>query len=127
MGGIDSPGWLTYKKLFKEGFEAARKHSDEIISASSLNHHQSLPLLTPPVSSRLLCHLQPLLTSCSTVRSRLDLVDGQKSPRLTLSSVSHQTRSSPASLPLESKRLSTCAIVSSSVSLSRRSMTTLSD
>jgi hypothetical protein len=36
MGGIDSPGFAMYKKLFKEGFEAARKHSDEIISRSRL-------------------------------------------------------------------------------------------
>lgn len=56
MGGIDSPGWLMYKKLFKEGFEAARKHSDEIISASSLNHDQSLHLLTPPVSFAIFSH-----------------------------------------------------------------------
>lgn len=41
MGGIDSPGFLMYKKLFKEGFEAARKHSDEIIS-------QSYPAAPPP-------------------------------------------------------------------------------
>ena len=34
MGGIDSPGFAMYKKLFKEGFNAARKHSDEIISTS---------------------------------------------------------------------------------------------
>ena len=32
MGGLDSPGFAHFKKLFKEGFEAARKHSDSIIS-----------------------------------------------------------------------------------------------
>jgi phosphatidylinositol kinase/protein kinase (PI-3 family) len=35
MGGVDSPGFALFKKLFKEGFEAARKHSDEIISTFS--------------------------------------------------------------------------------------------
>lgn len=33
MGGLDSPGYAYFKKLFKEGFEAARKHSDSLISA----------------------------------------------------------------------------------------------
>lgn len=33
MGGLNSEGFLLFKKLFREGFEAARKHSDEIISA----------------------------------------------------------------------------------------------
>jgi len=32
MGGLDSPGFAHFKKLFKEGFETARKHSDSIIS-----------------------------------------------------------------------------------------------
>ena len=32
MGGLDSPGYALFKKLFKEGFEAARKHSDSLIS-----------------------------------------------------------------------------------------------
>jgi phosphatidylinositol 4-kinase len=31
MGGLDSPGWVYFKKLFKEGFEVARKHSDSLI------------------------------------------------------------------------------------------------
>jgi phosphatidylinositol kinase/protein kinase (PI-3 family) len=34
MGGLDSAGWLYFKRLFKEGFEAARKHSDSLISKS---------------------------------------------------------------------------------------------
>lgn len=34
MGGLDSPGFQMFRKLFKEGFEAARKHSDSVISAS---------------------------------------------------------------------------------------------
>ncbi|KAJ9121523.1 hypothetical protein QFC22_002141 [Naganishia vaughanmartiniae] len=32
MGGLNSPGFAHFKKLFKEGFEAARKHSDSIMS-----------------------------------------------------------------------------------------------
>jgi phosphatidylinositol 4-kinase len=32
MGGLDSSSWVYFKKLFKEGFEAARKHSDSLIS-----------------------------------------------------------------------------------------------
>jgi len=34
IGGLDSPAWAYFKKLFKEGFEAARKHSDSLISES---------------------------------------------------------------------------------------------
>lgn len=37
MGGLDSPGFQMFRKLFKEGFEAARKHSDRIISGSNLH------------------------------------------------------------------------------------------
>lgn len=36
MGGLDSPGYALFKKLFKEGFEAARKHSDSLISEYTL-------------------------------------------------------------------------------------------
>ncbi len=36
MGGLDGPGYGLFKRLFKEGFEAARKHSDSLISQSSL-------------------------------------------------------------------------------------------
>lgn len=40
MGGLDSPGYAYFKKLFKEGFEAARKHSDSLISSFiSLNSY----------------------------------------------------------------------------------------
>jgi len=37
IGGLDSPAWAYFKKLFKEGFEAARKHSDSLISESLLS------------------------------------------------------------------------------------------
>lgn len=32
LGGIDSQVFLEFKQLFREGFEAARKHCDRIIS-----------------------------------------------------------------------------------------------
>jgi phosphatidylinositol kinase/protein kinase (PI-3 family) len=45
MGGLDSPGWMYFKKLFKEGFEIARKHSDSLISEfDSLTGDLWLPL-----------------------------------------------------------------------------------
>ena len=34
LGGINGPAFLEFKILFREGFEAARKHCDRIISAS---------------------------------------------------------------------------------------------
>jgi phosphatidylinositol kinase/protein kinase (PI-3 family) len=44
MGGLDSAGWTYFKRLFKEGFEAARKHSDSLISMfHSLNHMYADP------------------------------------------------------------------------------------
>jgi hypothetical protein len=51
MGGLDSPGFAQFKKLFKEGFEAARKHSDSILSelqcekeaGTALKYSASLP------------------------------------------------------------------------------------
>lgn len=32
LGGVDSPAYRDFKRLFHEGFEAARKHCDRIIS-----------------------------------------------------------------------------------------------
>ena len=32
LGGVDSPAFGEFKRLFHEGFEAARKHSDRFIS-----------------------------------------------------------------------------------------------
>jgi phosphatidylinositol 4-kinase len=34
LGGVDGAAYLEFKRLFREGFEAARKHGDRIISAS---------------------------------------------------------------------------------------------
>ncbi|KAK4689090.1 phosphatidylinositol 4-kinase B, partial [Tremellales sp. Uapishka_1] len=36
LGGLDSAGYAYFKKLFKEGFEAARKHSDSLIAIVEL-------------------------------------------------------------------------------------------
>jgi phosphatidylinositol 4-kinase B len=32
LGGVDGPAFLEFRRLFKEGFQAARKHCDRIIS-----------------------------------------------------------------------------------------------
>nr|XP_019011748.1 Atypical/PI4K protein kinase [Kwoniella pini CBS 10737]OCF50529.1 Atypical/PI4K protein kinase [Kwoniella pini CBS 10737] len=41
MGGLNSPGYSYFKKLFKEGFEAARKHSDSLITIVELMQKNS--------------------------------------------------------------------------------------
>ncbi|KAI5453294.1 Phosphatidylinositol 4-kinase pik1alpha (PI4-kinase)(PtdIns-4-kinase) [Naganishia albida] len=41
MGGLDSPGFAKFKQLFKEGFEAARKHSDSILTIVELMQKDS--------------------------------------------------------------------------------------
>ncbi|WVN86146.1 uncharacterized protein L203_101307 [Cryptococcus depauperatus CBS 7841] len=41
MGGLDSSGYMYFKKLFKEGFEAARKHSDSLITIVELMQKDS--------------------------------------------------------------------------------------
>ena len=33
LGGINGPAFAEFKRLFREGFDAARKHSDRILSA----------------------------------------------------------------------------------------------
>jgi phosphatidylinositol kinase/protein kinase (PI-3 family) len=46
IGGLDSPAWAYFKKLFKEGFEAARKHSDSLISESLLPQRRRLLMIS---------------------------------------------------------------------------------
>jgi phosphatidylinositol kinase/protein kinase (PI-3 family) len=46
IGGLDSPAWAYFKKLFKEGFEAARKHSDSLISESLLLRSRVLLMIS---------------------------------------------------------------------------------
>lgn len=36
LGGVDSEPFRTFKQLFREGFEASRKHCDRIISECPL-------------------------------------------------------------------------------------------
>ena len=37
LGGVDSPAYRDFKRLFHEGFEAARKHCDRIISEYTMH------------------------------------------------------------------------------------------
>ncbi|KAI0797903.1 kinase-like protein [Abortiporus biennis] len=47
LGGIDSQPFLEFKRLFKEGFEAARKHCDRIVTLVELMQKDSnLPCFT---------------------------------------------------------------------------------
>ena len=32
LGGVTGPAYIEFRRLFREGFEAARKHCDRIIS-----------------------------------------------------------------------------------------------
>jgi phosphatidylinositol 4-kinase B len=36
LGGLESPAFGEFKRLFREGFEAARKHCDRIITLVEL-------------------------------------------------------------------------------------------
>lgn len=42
LGGVDSEHYREFKRLFKDGFEAARKHCDRIVSEWEKSH----PLVT---------------------------------------------------------------------------------
>jgi len=39
LGGVDGGPFLEFKRLFREGFEAARKHCDRIISQCDIFAH----------------------------------------------------------------------------------------
>ncbi|KAI9065174.1 kinase-like protein [Trametes sanguinea] len=41
LGGLDSPAYREFRKLFKEGFEAARKHCDRIVTLVELMQKDS--------------------------------------------------------------------------------------
>jgi phosphatidylinositol kinase/protein kinase (PI-3 family) len=48
MGGVDGLPFLEFKRLFREGFQASRKHSDRIISLVELmqkGHIFDLPFI----------------------------------------------------------------------------------
>lgn len=53
LGGVEGPAFLEFKKLFKDGFEAARKHCDRIISSFLSIYNTPLKLIKP------IFHLQP--------------------------------------------------------------------
>ena len=36
LGGVESDAFLEFKRLFHEGFEAARKHCDRIIGKNTI-------------------------------------------------------------------------------------------
>ncbi|EMD38409.1 hypothetical protein CERSUDRAFT_82660 [Gelatoporia subvermispora B] len=47
MGGVESPSYREFKKLFREGFDAARKHCDRIVTLVELMQKDStLPCFT---------------------------------------------------------------------------------
>ncbi|KAK7054859.1 Phosphatidylinositol 4-kinase pik1alpha (PI4-kinase)(PtdIns-4-kinase) [Paramarasmius palmivorus] len=88
LGGVDSASFLEFKQLFREGFEAARKHCDRIITLVELMQKDStLPCFAAfgeQTAAQLRDRFQPALTH-SLVG---DLVD-----RLIYSSLgSHWTR-----------------------------------
>ena len=47
LGGLEGEHFLEFKRLFRDGFEAARKHSDGIISGCSRFHTPTTYMLIP--------------------------------------------------------------------------------
>ncbi|KAJ3507872.1 hypothetical protein NLJ89_g6059 [Agrocybe chaxingu] len=66
LGGIEGPAFLKFKQLFREGFEAARKHCDRIITLVELMQKDStLPcfaLSGDQTANQLRDRFQPTLT-----------------------------------------------------------------
>ena len=52
LGGIDGAPYKEFRRLFKEGFEAARKHCDRIVS-ECLSPGMSVPTGTDSMCVRL--------------------------------------------------------------------------
>jgi len=69
MGGVDSESFLEFKRLFREGFEAARKHCDRLITLVELmQKDSSLPCfatLRDQTAVQLRERFQPSLTQSS--------------------------------------------------------------
>lgn len=63
LGGIDGPSFLEFKKLFHEGFEAARKHCDRVVSAYPffLCHSTPNPNIKSPPHSTCRTHAKRLV------------------------------------------------------------------
>ncbi|KAF7363461.1 Phosphatidylinositol 4-kinase [Mycena sanguinolenta] len=66
LGGIEGPAYLEFRRLFREGFEAARKHCDRIITLVELMQKDStLPCFAAfgeQTASHLRDRLQPAMT-----------------------------------------------------------------
>lgn len=66
LGGLESPAFAEFKRLFREGFEAARKHCDRIITLVELmQKDSSLPCFaatTDQTANQLRDRFQPTLT-----------------------------------------------------------------
>ncbi|KAL0581710.1 Phosphatidylinositol 4-kinase pik1alpha (PI4-kinase)(PtdIns-4-kinase) [Marasmius crinis-equi] len=66
LGGVESASFLEFKQLFREGFEAARKHCDRIITLVELmQKDSSLPCFTAlgeQTAAQLRERFQPALT-----------------------------------------------------------------
>ncbi|KAJ7285818.1 kinase-like protein [Mycena rebaudengoi] len=66
LGGVDGAAYLEFKRLFREGFEAARKHGDRIITLVELMQKDStLPCFAAfgeQTANHLRDRLQPALT-----------------------------------------------------------------
>jgi len=66
LGGIDGEPFAEFKRLFREGFEAARKHCDRIITLVELmQKDSSMPCFTAfgeQTANQLRDRFQPALT-----------------------------------------------------------------
>ncbi|KAF7304897.1 Phosphatidylinositol 4-kinase [Mycena kentingensis (nom. inval.)] len=66
LGGVESPMYLEFRRLFREGFEAVRKHSDRIVTLVELMQKDStLPCFAAfgeQTANQLRDRLQPAMT-----------------------------------------------------------------
>ncbi|TEB31287.1 kinase-like protein [Coprinellus micaceus] len=88
LGGAEGPAFLEFKRLFREGFEAARKHCDRIITLVELMQRESaLPCFAiygDQTATQLRDRFQPTLTH--------SLVGNHVERLITASIGSHWTR-----------------------------------
>ncbi|KAJ7046796.1 kinase-like protein [Mycena alexandri] len=66
LGGVEGPAYLEFRRLFREGFEAARKHGDRLITLVELMQRDStLPCFAAfgeQTANQLRDRLQPAMT-----------------------------------------------------------------
>ncbi|KAJ7172461.1 kinase-like protein [Mycena filopes] len=66
LGGVEAPAYLEFRRLFREGFEAARKHGDRLITLVELMQRDStLPCFAAfgeQTANQLRDRLQPAMT-----------------------------------------------------------------